>query len=115
MEIRVTVNTSERIKRRLILMPFSSFHRHLLPTRRLVWTVSNKPAIAVPVEETGTYMPTRGTCLGYLTQFLPASLDFGPRRSGDTSGARLQPPWRVWLNDDIAYIVTNQERNAFTR
>jgi GWxTD domain-containing protein len=27
----------------------------------------------------------------------------------------LQSPWREWLNDDVAYIITEQERDAFAR
>jgi GWxTD domain-containing protein len=50
--------------------------------------------------------------------FLSAQLAQPRSRGGaqlDMPAAKLQSPWREWLNDDVAYIIAVQERNAFVR
>ena len=72
------------------------------------------PALVGPVTALGRHV--RNTLL--YDPFLSAQLAQPPGRAGAQGGTvreEPQSPWREWLNDDVAYIITDQERNAFVQ
>jgi GWxTD domain-containing protein len=87
----------------------------ILNPARVATPSSAVPAtLAGPVTTLGRH--ARNTLL--YDPFLSAQLAQPQGRGGAEGGTvreKPQSPWREWLNDDVAYIITDQERSAFVQ
>ncbi len=78
------------------------------PARTIAAPVTPAPARSPFAELAGH---ARNTLL--TDPILTAQLVQPPSQKDATLRNELETPWRKWLNEDVAYIITDGERNAF--
>jgi GWxTD domain-containing protein len=76
--------------------------------------VNTRPAYVPPPPSPVTVVASHARKTLLFDPFLSAQLAQAAPRDPDLPGTiRLETPWQKWLNEDVVYIITDEERRAF--